>query len=251
MSLRALRQAMAGALAVGLALWTVGAAQADDRSRSWNSLTPTQKQTLAPLQRDWTSIEPARRQKWLEVAALYPQMPADERERLQARMSEWARMAPAERATARQQFQEVRRVPDEERKAHWQAYQSLTPEEREQLAQRAKPAARAQAAEAQARAASQADANGSTSKRNIVRAPAQTPAQPTPRVVNPGVQQARPGATTTPLTTRAAPPMHNQAGLPKIVATPNFVDPQTLLPQKGPQGAAVRSAAPASEPRKP
>ncbi len=243
MRLRALLQALAFALMV----WGIGTAHADDQSPSWNSLTPAQKQVLAPLQRDWASIDLARRQKWLEVAARYPQMPADERERLQARMSEWARMTPAQRATARQQFQEVRRVPDDERKAHWQAYQALTPEEREQLAQRAKPAARASAAEAQARAASQADANGSTNKRNIVRAPVQA----APRVVNPGLQQARPGATTTTLTTRAAPPLHNQTGLPKIAATPNFVDPQTLLPQKGPQGAAVRSAAPASEPKKP
>lgn len=243
MKLRALLQA----LALVLACSALGPARAEDRSPSWASLTPAQKQVLAPLQRDWSSIEPARRQKWLEVAARYPQMPVEERERLQARMSEWARMTPAQRATARQQFQEVRRVPDEERQARWQAYQSLTPEERDRLAQRAKPAARAKVAEAQARAASQADANGSTSKRNIVRAPSQA----TPRVVNPGLQQARPGATTTPLTTRASPPMHNQTGLPKIVATPNFVDPQTLLPQKGPQGAAVRSAAPASAPKKP
>ena len=204
---------------------------------------------LAPLQRDWSSIEPARRQKWLEVAARYPQMPPEERERLQARMSDWARMTPAQRSAARQQFQEVRRVPDEERQARWQAYQSLPPEERDRLAQIAKPAAKARAAEAQARAASQTEAAnaGNTGKRNIVRAPAQTP----PRVVNPGVQQARPGATTTTMTTRAAPPMHNQTGLPKIAATPNFVDPQTLLPQKGPQGAAVRSAPPASAPKTP
>lgn len=246
MSQRALRQALAWALALSLAFWSLGPAQAEDRSPSWSSLTPAQKQVLAPLQRDWSSIEPARRQKWLEVAARYPQMPADERERLQARMSEWARMTPVQRATARQQFQEVRRVPDEERQARWQAYQSLPAEERDRLAQGAEPAAQARAAEARARAASQADGNGS-SKRNIVRAPSQT----TPRVVTPGVQQARPGATTTTLTTRAAPPMHNQTGLPKIAATPNFVDPQTLLPQKGPQGAAVRSAAPASEPKKP
>lgn len=243
MSPRALLRALVAVLAV-LAL---GPAQAQDRSPSWASLTPAQKQVLAPLQRDWSSIEPARRQKWLEVASRYPQMPADERERLQARMSEWARLTPTERSAARQQFQEVRRVPDEERQARWQAYQSLSPEERGELAQRAKPAARAKVAEAQARSASQADANGSSSKRNIVRAPSVV----TPRVVNAGVQQARPGATTTTLTTRAAPPLHNQTGLPKIAATPNFVDPQTLLPQKGPQGAAVRSAVPANEPKKP
>lgn len=248
MSTGALRQALAVALALLIAVLALGPVRAEDRSPSWNSLTPAQKQVLAPLQRDWSSIEPARRQKWLEVAARYPQMPADERERLQARMSEWARMTPAQRAAARQQFQEVRRVPDEERQARWQAYQSLTPEERDSLAQRAKPAARAKAAEAQAGAAPQADANGgNNTKRNIVRAPS----QPAPRVVNPGVQQARPGATTTTLTTRAAPPMHNQTGLPKIAATPNFVDPQTLLPQKGPQGAAVRGPAPASDPKKP
>lgn len=240
-------------LALTVAFVTTGAASSEDRSPAWSSLTPTQKQVLAPLQKDWSSIEPSRRQKWLEVAARYPQMPADERDRLKERMAEWTRMTPAQRTAARQQFQEVQRVPDEERQSRWQAYQSLTPEEREALTQRAKPAARASAAEAQARAASQADAvngpngNNGTAKRNMVRAPSQT----APRIVNPGMQQARPGATTTPLSTRAAPPSHTQTGLPKIVATPNFVDPRTLLPQKGPQGAAVRSAAPASGPVQP
>ena len=62
------------------------------------------------------------------------------------------------------------------------------------------------------------------------------------------MQQARPGATTTPMTTRAAPPLHQQAGLPKIAATPTFVNPATLLPKRGPQGAAVRSVA-AHEPQ--
>lgn len=248
MSLWAPLRTLSFALALLVAIAASGQVHAQDRSLTWTSLTPAQKQVLAPLQRDWSSIEPNRRQKWLELAARYPQMQADERERLQARMSEWARMTPAQRAAARQQFQEVRRVPDEERQARWQAYQSLPPEERDRLAQGAKPAALARAVEAQARAASQADPNGNANgKRNIVRAPAQT----APRVLNPGVQQARPGATTTTLTTRAAPPLHNQAGLPKIAATPNFVDPQTLLPQKGPQGAAVRSAAPASEPKTP
>jgi hypothetical protein len=39
------------------------------------------------------------------------------------------------------------------------------------------------------------------------------------------------------------PPVHTQAGLPKLAATPNFVDPATLLPKRGPQGAASRTAA--------
>jgi hypothetical protein len=53
------------------------------------------------------------------------------------------------------------------------------------------------------------------------------------------VLQAKPGATTTPLSARPSPPLHQQAGLPKVAATPGFVDTKTLLPQRGPQGAAT------------
>ncbi len=227
--------------AAGLVLVMTGVASAAEQGPSWASLTPAQRQVLSPLQRDWNSIDLSQREKWVEVAAKFPKMPADERVRLQARMAEWVRMTPAQRATARLQFQEVKRLPVEERQERWNAYQALSPEERGRLAQRAKPAARAAPA-AQARTAPVADHG----KRNIVGAPAAAPA----RVVAPTVVQARPGATTTTMTTRAAPPLHNQTGLPKIAATPGFVDPDTLLPQRGPQGAAVRSAPPTDRSRK-
>ena len=81
-------------------------------------------------------------------------------------------------------------------------------------------------------------------KSNIVAAP--EPAV-MPRLVAPTVVQAQPGATTTLLSRRATPPAHQQAGLPKIAATPDFVDRATLLPQRGAQGAAIRPVA-ASEP---
>jgi hypothetical protein len=222
-------------LLLAASLWACTALAAAETSPAWASLTAQQQQVLAPLKKDWAQIEAHRRQKWLEVAARYPKLPADEQRRLQARMTEWARMTPAQRSTARQQFQEVRNLPDEERQARWAAYQALAPEERARLAQQAKPAARAAVA---AVAASNAQPNAGNAKRNIVGAPGSTPARTGP----PGVQQARPGATTTPLTARAAPPAHHQAGLPKIAATPGFVDKATLLPQRGPQGAAVSAA---------
>lgn len=231
----------AGSLVLAMAL--SAAVHAAEQGQQWAALSPAQQQVLAPLQREWGSIDAGQRDKWIEVAGKFPKMPAEERRRLQARMSEWARMSPTQRAAARQQFQEVKQVPAEERQERWNAYQALSPEERGQLAQRAKPAAR------MARAASAAQPRGTpesdTSKRNIVGAPGAAPA----RVVAPTVVQARPGATTTTMTTRATPPLHHQAGLPKIAATPGFVDPATLLPQRGPQGAAVRAAPPAERPR--
>jgi hypothetical protein len=231
-----------------LCAWTLGSALAatPDRSPSWASLTPAQQQALAPLQRDWASIDTNRKQKWLEVATHFPAMPADERARVQQRMAEWARLTPAERANARLQFQEARRLPAEERQARWQAYQALPDDERKKLAQSAKPAAKAASAADSAQKA-RAAAEPNNAKRNMV-----VPATNTPgRTVAPTVVQAKPGATTTTMSTRVAPPPHHQAGLPKIAATPGFVDPATLLPRRGPQGAAVRAAASADPSQQP
>ena len=205
---------------------------------AWSTLSPAQQQTLAPLQRDWASIEATRKQKWLEVSARFPSMPPDERARVQQRMADWARLTSAERTRARMQFQEVRQLPAEERQARWKAYQALPVEERKTLAQRGGPAA------VPAAVPVTKDPRLDNAKRNMVQSQAAAPK----RAVAPTVVQAKPGATTTSMATRIAPPAHNQAGLPKIAATPGFVDPATLLPRRGAQGAAVRSAAAATDP---
>ena len=65
-------------------------------------------------------------------------------------------------------------------------------------------------------------------KSNVVPDPADGAAV---RPVAPTVVQTRPGATTRLLTKPGEQPSHQQAGLPKIAATPGFVDSTTLLPQ--------------------
>lgn len=232
-------------LAIAICLASAGAsvAASPDNAASWARLTPAQKQVLSPLERDWALLDAARRAKWLEVAALFPTLPADERARLQDRMNEWAHMSSAERSRARMQFQEALQVSPSDRQAKWQAYQALPEAERQALTLRAKPAAKPVAVAASPTAASVAPA-ADTRKKNLVQT------TPTPRAgaATPTAQQNRPGATTTPMTARALPPLHNQAGMPKIAAIPGFVEPATLLPKRGPQGAAVRSAAVSSEP---
>ena len=212
---------------------------------SWTVLTAAQQQALAPLEREWVSLDAQRQSKWLAVATQFPLMAPDERARMHARMAEWARMTPAERSRARLQYQDARPLSANERQAKWQAYQALSEDDRHALAQKAKPTARPASSPVPASAqAAAAKAGASGGKQNVVQA-----AEPLrSRAVSPMAQQVRPGATTTTITARAPPPTHNQAGLPKIAATPGFVDPSTLLPQRGPQGAAVRSAAVASEP---
>lgn len=207
---------------------------------AWETLTPGQRQALAPLQREWSSLDATRQSKWLEVAARFPRMSAGDQQRLQERMTQWTRLTPAERERARLQFQETRELPADEKRARWEAYQALTEEQRRALAQRG---------ERPAKGGSRADngTRGGTTQSETVKNNLVEPRQAPPaRSVAPSVVTARPGATTTTVTTPPAPPLHHQPGLPKIAATPGFVDPATLLPQRGPQGAAVR--APASAP---
>lgn len=239
--------ARAGLLVCALAAGFGLAAGASANGGSWNGLTAPQKQILAPLQKDWPSLDAQRRQKWLEVASRFNSLPTEEQARVKERMVEWSRMSPAQRTRARLVFQEARQLPADERQARWEAYRSLSPEARLALAQRANPAAKPASAPARAETAGANPA----AKRNVV----QTAAAQPPKAVAPTVVQARPGATTSPMATRATPPLHHQAGLPKIAATPTFVDQATLLPRRGPQGAAARSVAsrepearPASQP---
>jgi len=218
----------------------------------WQDLPAGYRAVLKPLERDWRGIGAEQKQKWVELATRFPALSPEERGRVQARMTEWAQMSPRERGQARINFQEAKQVSPQDRQAQWEAYQALTPEQKREFAARATPVPKDSARQVNTvpgrpvRAAETPD-DAPAAKSNIVPNPAH--AQPL-RQVAPTVVQAQPGATTTLITKRPVPPAHQQTGLPKIAATPEFVDKATLLPQRGPQGAATRSAA-ASDPQSP
>jgi len=200
----------------------------------WRDLKPSQQAVLRPLEREWSTIGPLHKDKWVELSAGFAARPPADQARIQARMTEWARLTTQERSQARLNFQEAKQLPADDRKARWDAYQALPPEKKQQLAARAAPAA------STATPKSLPVRIDTQAKSNIVPDPSNAAS---PKVIAPTVVQARPGATTTLITKRPTPPSHQQTGLPKIAATPEFVNKATLLPQRGPQGAATRSAA--------
>jgi len=212
----------------------INAPSAQVSGPAWSHLTPEQRSSLAPLERDWPGIDADRKRKWLEVAARFPKMPPDERARVQARMTDWARMTPQDRGRARLGFQQAQGVAPEDRQAKWDAYQALPAEQRRQLAAKSPPAPQPPRGVEQRNGRDPVQA-----KSNIV--PNPSFAAP-PKPVAPTVVQAAPGASTRLMSKQPTPPTHQQTGLPKIAASPGFVDRATLLPKRGPQGAATRSA---------
>ena len=214
------------------------AVRTTEQGPKWSPLPSATRAALAPLQDDWSTFGADQKQKWVELAAQMPSMSSDERQRVQARMTEWSKLTPEQRGTTRFQFKQAKELAPTNRQARWDAYQALPDDEKKELASRAPPPQAKAESTSRARAlrAESASQPGAQSKSNMV-----VKADPgrKARAVAPAVVQAPAGATTTLISKTPAPPVHQQAGLPKITASPTFVNPSTLLPQRGPQGATV------------
>ena len=103
----------------------------------WKSLTDAERQTLAPLASKWESMSEPHRRKWIKIASTMPSMDATERDKLKQRMAEWAKLSRNERELARLNFAQSKVAGKSDRQASWEAYQALSPEERQRLAEKA------------------------------------------------------------------------------------------------------------------
>lgn len=113
---------------------------------AWSQLTPPQQQALAPLASSWnTSMSDPQKRKWLEISKNYATLTPQAQDTLNSRMNEWIALSPQQRAQARLNFGKTlelsRQLTPEEKKAKWDAYQALTPEEKQKLASTASPRA--------------------------------------------------------------------------------------------------------------
>jgi Protein of unknown function (DUF3106) len=200
---------------------------------AWSGLTPKQQALLAPLERDWADISDSQRSKWLSATPTLATMSGEEIKRVHDRIRDWTRLSGAERVNARIGFQVAKQLTAEQLQARWEAYQALPLAERQALADKGM-------ARRQALAAAPAPKSlAAQAKSNIVPA---APKLVAPTVVAGSLIQAKPGATTVLITRNTARPLHQLAGQTKVVADPDLVYPNTLLPR-------TRRTPPASAPR--
>jgi len=109
-----------------------GSANAAPKGK-WKELTLAQQQALEPLAPHWSSLSEGQRNKWLTISKNFANLPDYEKSTLHSRMAEWATLTPQQRIQARLNFGETNRLPQVEKKAQWEAYQSLTEEEKRKL----------------------------------------------------------------------------------------------------------------------
>ena len=106
---------------------------------TWKELTPLQQASLKPLAANWSGIGEAQKRKWLAVSKNYPALPAPEQAKLHSRMTEWTSLSQQQRSQARLNFAETKKHSPGDQSANWQAYQALSPEDRQKLAAKASP----------------------------------------------------------------------------------------------------------------
>ncbi len=112
----------------------------------WKVLTPQQQTSLKPLAANWSTIEEAQKRKWIALSNNYATLPAPEQQKMHSRMAEWASLSQQQRTQARLNFAESNKLAPKEKAekaaskaANWEAYQALSPEDKQKLAAKAAP----------------------------------------------------------------------------------------------------------------
>nr|WP_114973350.1 DUF3106 domain-containing protein [Rhodoferax ferrireducens] len=106
---------------------------------AWQDLTPAQQVSLMPLAAIWSTLGESNKRKWIAIAANYPALASAEQEKLHSRMTEWVLLSKQQRAQARLNFAQSKQLSPSQKAATWQAYQALSPEEKQKLAKSATP----------------------------------------------------------------------------------------------------------------
>lgn len=101
---------------------------------AWKELTPPQREALKPLGASWSGLSEGHKRKWIALSQNYGRMAPSEQVKLHSRMTEWAALSPQQRTQARFNFAETKALSPDEKKAKWEAYQALSPEEKQKLA---------------------------------------------------------------------------------------------------------------------
>jgi len=105
----------------------------------WKTLTPAQQVALKPLAGSWAALSDPQKRKWISLSANFERMTPADQAKLHERMEQWAALSPRQREQARLNFAEAQKIAPQQKTEKWQAYQALSPEEKQRLATSMRP----------------------------------------------------------------------------------------------------------------
>ncbi len=112
-----------------------------DNGPTWEELSPNQRAVLQPLAEHWKDVHPLRRRKWMLLANESYRLSPAEQSRLQNSIIDWTVLSMQQRVQARLNFAHSKLLAPTDKTAQWQAYQALSPEEKQKFSAAAGPKA--------------------------------------------------------------------------------------------------------------
>ena len=212
----------------------------------WETLSTPQKLALYPLAERWAVLSESQKRRWLALAQTFETLPPEEQEKLHNRMTEWSSLSARQRSQARLNYADAQRLAPNDKRAHWEAYQALSDEEKRSLA-----------ADAPTKPAGAAPALRPESPKKLVQVPAATQAGPAranpPKITPTDPHLPRtlvvvPVQATTPPAEPAPAPAAPIVVETTPVSTPSAT-PSSLPPLPSGPAASEPAPAPALQPR--
>ena len=102
----------------------------------WNSLSPEQRNMLAPLQSTWDQMPQRRQARMLDRAKHWETLDPDQRAAIRRHIEHWQQMTPEERKNARANMRKFHQLSPAQRKqlhATFERFQQLPPAQRDKL----------------------------------------------------------------------------------------------------------------------
>jgi Protein of unknown function (DUF3106) len=84
-------------------------------TQSWRSLTPSEREALAPMVQQWDTLPELQRHRLLETAKRYSQLTPEQKQRYHDRLEKWSKLTPEQREAARKKYLAFNKLPAKER----------------------------------------------------------------------------------------------------------------------------------------
>lgn len=94
-----------------------------DGGGDWRTLTPAQREALAPLADVWAQLPADQRASLIRLSAGYPRLNQRQRRLFHERLPYWAVLTPEQRAVARENYRRLSALPEQERARIMQRWQ--------------------------------------------------------------------------------------------------------------------------------
>ena len=84
-------------------------------TKPWETLTPVQKEALAPIEQQWNTLPETQQKRLLATTKRYPHLSVEQKQLFLSRLTDWSKLTPEQRNRAREKYKAFKKLPPDKR----------------------------------------------------------------------------------------------------------------------------------------